>query len=514
MHVARRLIPVDSTTKAKAPPLTKQVAPPISLPAPPDPSVAQQLSALNAKFDQFLTMQMDQIKRQSVKAPKETPTTSALTIARKAAPRGHKGKYYAVARGRSTGIFTTWAETERLVKGFSDAKHCSFKRRSDAEAWLDNEREISESGSESSDDRGIPKQATRAASKPRAVTEDILPPTSFNIYESIMDPATSGRDPSVGKSKEIYDTSIEVEAKVIKLLCPKGVTPDVQRELLETAADVVSLPGKFSAQDSSTVIDQLGAMVGDLATQQAIKNETQTRDANWKHAGRNMLDKIKNLEDLIECAEDVASQQDRVITNMRMNVVDVLYRAGWEHDHALLYFEAGMLPRIVKSTLQYYYQLLLHLRTISTKDPNAWESTGSVHLLHHATQLRHIRMFSTRRIQMITQNYTYLRDAAAKGFVDLRLVGKITQKLQELLYTNLDTSKIKGKTLFDCVHCHQNDSFHEGGQDNCPLHSIRAKRARVLAKDVARKIRANPELSRDELIQKAIAKEAAAAADR
>lgn len=45
-------------------------------------------------------------------------------------------KYYAVKKGRKTGIFTTWPETEKKVKGFSGAQYKSFKTRSEAEAYL------------------------------------------------------------------------------------------------------------------------------------------------------------------------------------------------------------------------------------------------------------------------------------------------------------------------------------------------------------------------------------------
>lgn len=47
-------------------------------------------------------------------------------------------KYYAVAVGRSSGIFTSWASAEREVKGFAGAKFKSFPTEAEAEAWLEN----------------------------------------------------------------------------------------------------------------------------------------------------------------------------------------------------------------------------------------------------------------------------------------------------------------------------------------------------------------------------------------
>ncbi|WP_353962237.1 RNase H1/viroplasmin domain-containing protein [Chlorogloeopsis sp. ULAP01] len=38
-------------------------------------------------------------------------------------------KYYAVFKGRKTGIFTSWAECEEQIKGFSGVLYKSFKTR-------------------------------------------------------------------------------------------------------------------------------------------------------------------------------------------------------------------------------------------------------------------------------------------------------------------------------------------------------------------------------------------------
>ncbi len=49
-------------------------------------------------------------------------------------------KYYAVAKGRETGVFTSWKECEKQIKGFSGALYKSFKTKEEAEAvmslWL------------------------------------------------------------------------------------------------------------------------------------------------------------------------------------------------------------------------------------------------------------------------------------------------------------------------------------------------------------------------------------------
>lgn len=49
-------------------------------------------------------------------------------------------KYYAVKKGRKTGIFMTWDECEKQVKGFSGAIYKSFTNKEDADDFI-NEKE-------------------------------------------------------------------------------------------------------------------------------------------------------------------------------------------------------------------------------------------------------------------------------------------------------------------------------------------------------------------------------------
>lgn len=50
-------------------------------------------------------------------------------------------KYYAVKEGRKTGIYTSWDEAEKLVKGYPDAKYKSFKIMEDAEHYMNGDME-------------------------------------------------------------------------------------------------------------------------------------------------------------------------------------------------------------------------------------------------------------------------------------------------------------------------------------------------------------------------------------
>lgn len=51
-------------------------------------------------------------------------------------------KFYAVKKGRKTGIFMSWEECEEQVKGFSNAMFKSFTREEEAKAYLYDEPKI------------------------------------------------------------------------------------------------------------------------------------------------------------------------------------------------------------------------------------------------------------------------------------------------------------------------------------------------------------------------------------
>ena len=45
-------------------------------------------------------------------------------------------RFYAILRGRETGIFNSWQQVEVHVKGFKGAIHHSFKNLEDAQAYM------------------------------------------------------------------------------------------------------------------------------------------------------------------------------------------------------------------------------------------------------------------------------------------------------------------------------------------------------------------------------------------
>ena len=47
----------------------------------------------------------------------------------------NKWSFYAVARGRKVGLFTTWNDCKRQIDGFKGARFKGFNSKDDAERW-------------------------------------------------------------------------------------------------------------------------------------------------------------------------------------------------------------------------------------------------------------------------------------------------------------------------------------------------------------------------------------------
>jgi hypothetical protein len=210
--------------------------------------------------------------------------------------RKSRGRWHAVAKGRRIGVFSSRRDLDKSIKGYPGAVWKRFHTEESAQAWL-----AERYGPEGADDDTISGNtwATRVepfAGVPVEVGGDDCPSISLPI-EQITDLTTIGPDTPVGKSKEIHGTSIQIEPEVLKLLCPKGVTAAVRRELIGTAVDVVSLPGKFSstsnaaAAEGALIFDQFAEAVGDLTDVSARLVGAPPRDSQWRSQ---LLDEHEN----------------------------------------------------------------------------------------------------------------------------------------------------------------------------------------------------------------------------
>jgi hypothetical protein len=223
------------------------------------------------------------------------------------------------------------------------------------------------------------------------------------------------------------------------------------------------------------------------------------RDTQWRVATRNALDKVKSMEDLFDATDEIGSQSDKVMQSFHASVQEILYSQGWSTEDVNLYLGSGLLPRIVQRFLQYYYKMFLHFQKLAAKDPDPdhFREYTMLHIKHHARQLRQIRLYAPRRSLMILRSYTYLRDAKEKGFTDIKLMGALAQKLQEMTSTLTDLAgsaslRQKPPKEWACSHCHS--EIHQGGPNECPLKDLKTKVSRRLANEAEKKIKEDPDV--------------------
>jgi hypothetical protein len=201
-------------------------------------------------------------------APNDTTRrtfTSQLRPTPNQEPDGSVDRYWAIARGRTTGVFHLGDQVYASVRNFAAPLYKEFADEDVAYQWLAAHTEDRQS-------QNVPDLDRQILSEPRLDRTVGAPAPAAEAgpqvyFDQMVDPATMGPDPSTGTSRQVYNTSIQVESEVLKLLCPKGVPQIVQQELSSTCVDVVSLPSKSNSSgnpDGGLIMDHFAEAVGSL----------------------------------------------------------------------------------------------------------------------------------------------------------------------------------------------------------------------------------------------------------
>ncbi len=153
--------------------------------------------------------------------------------------RRHGPGFYAVARGRETGIFTSWVETKDKVQYYSRAVYKGFSTRQEAEQWLLVHSEMACNCDGSCDhkehktkakDHQQPPSKTLTSTK-RSV-ESLVPDTTVTTPKT-LELAEEGRDIAIG-AKQVLSKIREIECEhilnnsitEISGTCPQCTSPD------------------------------------------------------------------------------------------------------------------------------------------------------------------------------------------------------------------------------------------------------------------------------------------------
>jgi hypothetical protein len=425
--------------------------------------------------------------------------------------------------GYSGALSKTFREYDRAKEWLYKRTHPGATFEDDASDFDDDESGITQDWPDTlpATRRGPP---TREISLP-GITEEREPRGGVPmepILSDIIDITKSGPDRSIGKPREIYETSINVESKVLKILCPKGVTSSVQQEVLSACPDIVTLPGKSSYGNGSVneqlaVVDQLAQSFGEISDRTVRRHGQQPRDTQWRAVSRNNLGRLDTPTDLQQAAEELLSCGELVLSNMTSTFQEILFNAGWTANSAELWCRAGLLPHIIRRTLDLFSDLHQHLLTTHDLHSTQWDTVTGVRITFHAENLRRIRTFAQHRGQLILLNYIYLRDMRSKSWQDIKLLGQLMdshwhqaeeqhtdtqggrQKAEKVKKSGEDKSK-KPDPKIECVHCMSHKHF--GPVENFPVKELRRRKAIALAK------RADPLFEDDPKIYAKLLKEA------
>jgi hypothetical protein len=236
------------------------------------------------------------------------------------------------------------------------------------------------------------------------------------------------------------------------------------------------------------IFDQFAEAVGDLNDVSARRVGAATRDTQWKLSSKNTLEKIKTIEDCNTAADELSCESETVLANMDAAMKEILYAAGWAAQDTNSFCLIGLLPRIIRATMSLYQELYLVFQRLAVAHPNQWDEVGLEYVTHHAKAFARIRKCAQTRSQMILQNYTYLRDAKAKNFTDMKLLGALSLKWHSMAMAAAPAAPPKipvpGKPpptppLWTCAHCHTVD-LHEGGARKCLARDLPIVKARCI----------------------------------
>ena len=170
-------------------------------------------------------------------------------------------------------------------------------------------------------------------------------------------------------------------------------------------------------------------------------------------------------------------------------IKEILFNVGWTSQDADAYCMSGLLPRLMRQSLQTFYELHVHFQKLAIAHHANWKDVGKEHVVHHSLALMRIRRFALTRNQMVLQTYTYLRDAKSKGFLDIKLLGALTIKWHSLALQFRAPSSGPPKA-WDCAHCQS--TLHEGGYRKCPAKDLKIKPARRAAREALKLVKDEP----------------------
>jgi hypothetical protein len=410
--------------------------------------------------------------------PKSSSHSSTKTKSKtkgKPEPRQKKErKFYAVARGVSPGVYSSWDAASRQVTGFRGGMHKRFRTKAEAKAYVEDNHV--DQDSDEWDDSPEP-----SASESETSFEDEQPTRKLRARGKVSHPATEymAPDQSMGKSKEFFKMAVSDAKTMVNAMSPPGVTDYETRKLLAGATlDAVQLPGRCGTatdNDGGSVAEAIAELAEDKRGEWA--GDGHRRDVQWKSANRTSLKTIQSHDALQERLSELQGLKGDVYENQVNTFRAIMSDLPWSDASLMAWAQLNWYQRIGLDTLENYLNLHRHLIDISLK--HGWDY-AAVSLAHHTSKLAHIRAQAPSRLCCMVRIYIYLRDANNQSFYSEKLQEKRNKEVMEAL-SSLKGSGGGGGAEAPCTKC---GMTHSGGAKTCPLKNLTDADARRKVKFV------------------------------
>jgi hypothetical protein len=384
--------------------------------------------------------------------PKTKRSTSKVRLGR--------CKYYAVARGRESGVYKSWQKAKRQVEGFSDARHKSFHRIAEAEEFVRKHRKRRSKTYESSEDSLDSSSSESEASS----TEER--PRRGRAHQKFLHPSIAYLvpDPSMGEDEKFFLMETADIRSMVIAMSPPDVDFARSKMMAAAAFDAVQLPGRCSTGKEDNNPRSLVEAISDL-NEDRRSGKGPRRDVHWQATSRTSLRTIKSHKSLQDRLTELQGLKGDVYKNQVHTYQAILSELPWEEASILAWAQLNWYQRIGLDTFENYLNLHRHLIDLSLQQ--GWEY-AAVSLEYHTTKLASIRTQAPSRLCCMVRIYIFLHDAINKSFYSEKLQEKRNQDVRG----ELEALKTfgGGGAAASCPKCGM--AMHSGGVKNCPLRNL------------------------------------------
>ena len=227
-----------------------------------------------------------------------------ILVQRSRSTMGRKNKFYAVARGHSTGIHSSWEKCQKATKGYKEARFKAFDTKREAQDWLKSE-------CNNSTDEAIESAGTRKT-RPRP---------SKKGEHCKMDCKFDGEDEKKGDMIQCCLCNIWFHVECIMVTKTKGVTDRIIIE--DTENNETTTTGPLSTAENLGVAHQ-ATDHSSLESQTTKLLDEQPEDTESQHPkSTGNSEEVENYEDDIVTNSVSASGKSDTEGNVDRNIDDL-----------------------------------------------------------------------------------------------------------------------------------------------------------------------------------------------